>query len=278
VLLSDARKQKSLTIHFSLPIVSILFLTQLMMSFQSHWRALAAAVMFLTRLPLPERWQYDPSYLRSAYFPLVGLFIGIFAALCYSVASIIWPQSIAVALSMAITIWATGAFHEDGFADSCDGFGGGWNKEQILKIMQDSRLGTYGCTGLLLILALKFLALNALPAEKLVVALLIGHSLSRLLSISHLYDLSYVRFEGKSKPVGTQLGSGELGWATLSVAGLWILIPLSSLIAILTVLLIWRFWFGRYMRRWIGGYTGDCLGASQQVSEVLIYLILAASW
>lgn len=247
-----------------------------MPSLNHHTRALAAAIMFLTRLPLPPRWQHPPEHLQSAYFPFVGVLIGGFAACCYWLASLLWAHQLALLIAIAATIWATGAFHEDGFADSCDGFGGGWDKEQILRIMQDSRLGTYGCTGLLLILGLKYLALIQIPANQIIAALLIGHSLSRLVSISHLCDLPYVRFEGKSKPVGTTLSLRDLALATLSIAALWLLLPLQTLGILALTLTIWRFWFKRYMQRWIGGYTGDCLGASQQVSEVLIYLVLAS--
>jgi adenosylcobinamide-GDP ribazoletransferase len=108
-------------------------------------------------------------------------------------------------------------------------------------------------------------------------AFLLGHSLSRLVSISHLSDLSYVRLEGKAKPVATFLSYPQLLAATVSIAPLWFLIPGEKLLPIAAALLVWRFWFNRYLQRWIGGYTGDCLGASQQVSETLIYLVLAAS-
>jgi adenosylcobinamide-GDP ribazoletransferase len=243
------------------------------------WRSFAAALMFLTRLPLPSRWQFEPVHLQAAYFPFVGLCIGGFAALIFALSSQIWSPSLAVLISMVATIWATGAFHEDGFADSCDGFGGGWDKQQILRIMQDSRLGTYGCIGLMLILAVKFLSLQSITSSgSVLVALLLGHSLSRLLSISHLYDLSYVRFEGKSKPVATSLSGRELGYGLFSIAVVWLFVPINTLLIIFAILSVWRWWFTRYMQRWIGGYTGDCLGASQQVSEVLIYLILAAQF
>ena len=119
-------------------------------------RLFFTALMFFTRLPCPAWVGYSESYLNHSarYFPLVGVIVGGIGGLTFWLAQLIWPPSIAVLLSMLATIAVTGAFHEDGLADSCDGFGGGWGKEQVLAIMKDSRLGTFGAIGLGLILAL----------------------------------------------------------------------------------------------------------------------------
>lgn len=242
---------------------------------------LLVALMFFTRIPMPRWVPFDETRLNGAsrYFPLVGLLVGAVAALVYGVAVNLWSPALALVLATAATVLLTGAFHEDGFADVCDGFGGGWDREQVLSIMKDSRIGTYGTVGLGLLFGAKFFALEALDNAGLVVpALLIGHAWSRLLATSYLVDLAYVRedADSRAKPLATQLGMRQLGIAALLVAPLLLLISLWQLLWIAVALLIWRWWFGRYIKRRIGGFTGDCLGAAQQVAEVLIYLVLAA--
>jgi adenosylcobinamide-GDP ribazoletransferase len=239
------------------------------------------ALMFFTRIPLPRWVPFDAARLNGAarYFPLVGLLVGAVAALVYGVAVNLWSPALALVLATAASVLLTGAFHEDGFADVCDGFGGGWDREQILTIMKDSRIGTYGTVGLGLLFAGKFFALEALDNAGLVVpALLAGHAWSRLLATSYLVDHEYVRedTQSRAKPLATKLTLQQLGVAALLVAPLVLLVSLWQLLWIAVALLIWRWWFGRYIKRRIGGYTGDCLGAAQQVAEVVNYLVLAA--
>lgn len=238
------------------------------------------ALGFLTRIPIPRTVEHTPENLNDAarYFPATGLLVGIFAALIYTLATYLWTPAIAIVLSMIGTLLLTGAFHEDGFADSCDGFGGGWSREQVLAIMKDSRIGTYGAAGLGMMLALKFAALQALDGALLVPALLLGHCWSRLLATSYLFNFEYAREEGsKVKPLATKLSSNGLQIAMLTALPLVFLIEPLQVLGIVVALAIWRWAFGRYFTRRLGGYTGDCLGAAQQVAEVLIYLVLAAT-
>lgn len=237
------------------------------------------ALGFLTRIPIPRSVEHNAQNLNDAarYFPAVGLLVGGFAALIYTIAALFWPTGIAVLLSIIGTVLLTGAFHEDGFADSCDGFGGGWDRAQILAIMKDSRIGTYGAIGLGLIVALKFAALQSLTITAIVPALLIGHCWSRVLATSYLLDFEYARDDdSKVKPLATQLTPAGLQIAVLTGLPLIFLISLSQVLWLLALLMVWRWAFGFYFRRRIGGYTGDCLGAAQQVAEVLIYLVLVA--
>jgi len=124
-------------------------------------RYFLTAVLFFTRIPCPKWVDHSPEFINksSRYFPLVGMVVGGIGALGYFGSQFVLPIDIAIIISMIATVWITGAFHEDGFADVCDGFGGGWTKEKILTIMKDSRLGTFGVSGLIFILGLKFLAL-----------------------------------------------------------------------------------------------------------------------
>ncbi len=246
-----------------------------------EWDLLRTALVFLTRLPGGRNLPFNEDLLNGSarYFPLVGALIGLIGALVYGVAVLLFPTAIAVLLSMMATILLTGAFHEDGFADVCDGFGGGWQREQVLSIMKDSRVGSYATVGLFLLLSIKFHALEALDNAALVgPALVVGHALSRLLAISYLTELVYARDTDTSriKPMATRMSGNALRFAAASTLPLLLLISLWQILLIAVVLLVFRYGYGYYMQKRIGGYTGDCLGAAQQIAEVLIYLVLLA--
>ncbi len=253
-------------------------------------RLFLTAVMFYTRLPVPRWVGHEPDLLNRAtvYFPLIGWLVGGFTAAIYWGAALLWPPPVAVLLSTGAGVLLTGAFHEDGLADMCDGFGGGWTRARILDIMKDSRVGTYGVVGLGLVLATKVAALagaagsapGALPVPAL---LLVAHPLSRLTAVTFVRTLPYARedlADGKAKPVAQSLPNGRL-----AVAALLGLAPLLALVAwqrqpaylvVLLPLLILQLVLGRWFRKWLGGYTGDCLGAAQQLAEALVYLSLTA--
>lgn len=246
-----------------------------------EWDLLRTALMFLTRLPVGRGLTFNDELLNGSarYFPLVGLLVGALAALIYGIGVLVFTPSVAVLIAMASTVLLTGAFHEDGFADVCDGFGGGWQREQVLAIMKDSRVGSYATVGLFLLLTIKFSTLEALDSAALVgPALLVGHALSRLLAVSYLIEYPYVRDAetSKIKPLATQMSGNALRFAVVSVLPLLLLISMWQALLVCVVLLLWRYGFGYYMQKRIGGYTGDCLGAAQQVAEVLIYLVLLA--
>jgi adenosylcobinamide-GDP ribazoletransferase len=251
-----------------------------MIDWRRQYTLALIAIGFLTRIPIPRTIEHSPENLSAAarYFPIVGLLIGAFAVLVYRLSLQLWPENLAILLSMITTILLTGAFHEDGWADSCDGFGGGRDRDQVLAIMKDSRLGTYGTLGLMLILALKFMALQNLHNAALIIpALLLGHGWSRLLAVSYLFDFSYTReTASKVKSVAQQLTPNGLRIAVVSMLPLIFLLSFKQFLWVVAALLIWRWVFGRYITRRIGGYTGDCLGAAQQAAEVLIYLVLVA--
>lgn len=252
-----------------------------------EWRRLLLAVGFFTRIPVPNFTDFAEEELNHAakYFPLVGILVGLVAAVAFYVASLLLPQSLAVIVSMAASIYLTGAFHEDGLADSADGLGGGWERERILTIMQDSRLGTYGAIALFLMLFAKFQILNAMHPLVLVLALISAHALSRLAAVWVMRYASYVKFAGKSKPLATTLSGLELGVANLFgllpfvlVLALlilsnhgWQVVVQLILMTMLPVLCVWWWWLAK-IKRWIGGYTGDTLGAMQQMTELMFYL------
>lgn len=242
------------------------------------------ALQFFTRLPVPRWVGFDPQWLHHAsrYFPAVGMVVGGCGALVYSLAVMLWPPVIAVLLSTAATICMTGAFHEDGFADVCDGFGGAMTPERVLEIMKDSRVGAYGAIGIALLLAIKSAALSLLVPSLAWVALLAAHPLSRLAAASLIRFLDYAKAEGKAKPLAQHMSTAEFMIAIFTVAlPLGVLawsgaLPWKALVAVALVTVGVVMWMARLFRRRIGGYTGDCLGAVQQVTEAVFYLATLA--
>ncbi|GGI54336.1 adenosylcobinamide-GDP ribazoletransferase [Oxalicibacterium solurbis] len=246
-----------------------------------QWRLFCIALQFFTRIPVPRSIGFDPQWLQQAlrYFPAVGIVVALITSLVYIVATLLWPQTIAVLLSMIAGIYLTGAFHEDGFADTCDGFGGGTSAERVLEIMKDSRIGAYGAIGIMMMLALKATTLVSLPPPTVVAALLIGHPLSRWMASALVWQMEYAKMNGKAKPIAEQMSNAEFGIATAIV-----LLPIAT-IGCLTSWIAWdgivvgvvlaaaaSYRLARLFDRRIGGYTGDCLGAVQQVAEVAFYL------
>lgn len=250
-------------------------------------RFFLTALGYFTRVPLPSplaRWVgYEPRYLNAAarYFPLVGLLVGAVAAFATWGALQWWPPGVAVLLGMAVTLLLTGAFHEDGLADCVDAFGGAWQREDVLRIMHDSRIGAFGAIALVVALLLKWQLLVAIGARsglaELLLVLVTAHGASRAMAVSYLATLDYVRDEGKAKPVAQRPGSAGLAFALLCGAAPLVLVSPAFAGVTLAALAILRFLLGRYFVRRIGGYTGDCLGMAQQLAELVIYLV-AAAW
>lgn len=257
-----------------------------------EWILLLVAVQFLTRLPVPPFKNYEPQWLHqsSRHFPAVGLLVGLLCAGVFWLASVLFTPLVAAVMSTAFGIKLTGAFHEDGLADSCDGLGGGLTRERTLAIMKDSRLGTYGVLGLVSALLLKIALLAAMPLTVAIVALIIAHTASRLFCISLLTLLSYGGEieHAKAKPMAQQLtplqGLFSSGW--LLVAGILVMvifprviqqIKLGQWLAALFLALFATDYMRRLLRRRLDGYTGDGLGATQQLSEMAIYAGLAAA-
>jgi adenosylcobinamide-GDP ribazoletransferase len=247
-----------------------------------------AALMFYTRIPVPKSALHSQSVLDSSrkYFPLIGIIIGFIAAAIFLIVNQVFAAALSIAISMAFSLLATGAFHEDGFADSCDGLGGGWSKEQVLTIMKDSRLGTYGAAGLIFILGIKFLALLDIAESDdtllFLAACVAAHTLSRMLSSSMIDWFDYVQDidSSKIKPMTEQTlaANGKLLSVVITSVPIILLAgmaPVATLIACLASSAI-ALGFMAYARYRIGGYTGDVLGAIQQLSEVTFYLSLAA--
>jgi adenosylcobinamide-GDP ribazoletransferase len=239
---------------------------------------LLLAVQFLTRLQLPADVGFTPERLAATprYYPLVGFLIGAIGAGVFWLTDVIFPTSVAVLLSMAATLLATGAFHEDGLADLADGIGGGVTRERALEIMKDSRIGTYGACALFVALGLKAAVLLSLPASFFPIVSIVGHALSRSSSVLTIATSRYVRDEGTGKQVATGVSTCGLFFALLISAGAAALFVLATSwqtgLAALAGLILGHFAARICFERKLGGYTGDCLGAVQQASELGFYL------
>lgn len=247
---------------------------------QKQWKIFLTAIMFYTRIPVGniKGWNEEMLNKSTRYFPLVGWIVGAVGAAVFWLAAHWLPVSVAVVLSMIATILLTGAFHEDGFADFCDGFGGGYTPERILTIMKDSRIGTYGTLALLLMLGTKFLTLQHMDSVRIPVIIFAAHALSRVFPVLLIYSSAYARLDAssKTKPVGKADSV-----SSLLIALLFGLLPMALLqwfeiILALTVLFALSFFFRNYITRKLGGYTGDVLGALQQLCEVGFYLLILA--
>ena len=246
----------------------------------SELRLFLVAVQFLTRLPVPSQPSFEPAWLdRSAkYFPLVGLVVGSLCALVALAAASIWATPIPAVLAVGAGILITGAFHEDGLADTADGLGGGLTRERRLEIMKDSRIGTYGASALITVLLLRIACVASLPVEQAVAALVAAHCSARL---APLLMIRLARYAGdpaasRLKPLATRLGGLELAFACLVAAAVTIVAlgPVSALASLLLAVVLAGA-VARLAVRLIGGYTGDVLGAMEQMAEVAVLMAAA---
>jgi adenosylcobinamide-GDP ribazoletransferase len=249
-------------------------------------RLFFVALQFLTRFPVPRWVGFEPAWLHASarHFPAVGALVGGVSAAVLAGAALLFPVPVAVLLSMLASVLATGAFHEDGLADTCDALGGAVSRERALEIMKDSRIGTYGAVGLWMALGLKAVALAALPLALSVPALVLGHTASRAAAVVLMRWLPYAGdvAHAKAKPMAHRVsGAGALvalGWVPAVALGLWLggamgaaFIGLAVGAAALAAAVCARWWHRR-----LGGITGDTLGATQQIAELSLLLAVLA--
>ncbi|MDW6004234.1 adenosylcobinamide-GDP ribazoletransferase [Vibrio mangrovi] len=240
------------------------------------------SLSFFSRIPVPASVPYSTERMNQSgrYFSLVGLLLGLICYGVYSVFLLVLPEHISVLLMICVSLLLTGAFHEDGLTDMADGIGGGMTTERRLEIMKDSRIGTYGASALIMALAVKYSVLSYLALHtSMLQVLLVGYALSRAIAASLIYDMPYVSDSNtsKSKPLASRQTIYELGillfFGIISCIGL----GLSILMIMGCVCFLLRFGLKWWLLRRIGGFTGDCLGGVQQIMELTIYLVLAAS-
>ncbi|MDR0440261.1 MAG: adenosylcobinamide-GDP ribazoletransferase [Candidatus Accumulibacter sp.] len=238
---------------------------------RSQLEVFFAVIRFFTRLPIPG--EDDPGMLAKGmrYFPAVGLIVGALAALVFGFAAFLWPKPLAVLAAMVAAILVTGALHEDGWSDMIDGLGCGGERDESLAVMRDSRIGNFGAAALILLLLGRFLALVEIDMLLVPVALIAGHTVSRLCAVGVFQFLDYARPDGMASPFTEKLDRNDLIFAGVTALLPMLLLPLSQSIPALLFAAGAAFWLWRTLRQRIGGYTGDCLGGMQQLAEVAFY-------
>ena len=232
------------------------------------------AVQFLTRLPVPRSLNSSENNIgkAAAFFPLVGVIVGGGAALVFLGLQRILPLPASVFCAIVFAAFLTNGFHEDGLADSFDGFGGGWTKDRVLEIMRDSRIGTYGTLALIFVILGKLNFLSVLPQGQIWRWLVVAHTASRWTILPLCAWLPYARAEGQGKLVAKRVGALQIITGTVTLLLVLILLPLqAALVALLATSLV-TLLSGLYFRARIQGITGDCLGAANQLTEVGLYL------
>lgn len=256
---------------------------------RSGWLGFLDAVQFLTRVPVPAsaRSNAGDALARAAgFFPLVGLLIGGAAAALNRLLLFHLPRPVAAIAVLGFLVGVTGCLHEDGLADAADGFGGGWSREQALAIMRDSRIGSYGAAALTLSLSARWLLIASLPSADAARYLIAAHVLCRWTALPLGYWLPAARSAadraggaqtgekgaGQGALLAGRTGRGALLAGSLAAMGIAAAMlrrrSLGPLLGALGVTLL----TGMYYRRRIGGVTGDCFGATNQIAEIAVYL------
>jgi adenosylcobinamide-GDP ribazoletransferase len=255
-------------------------------------RRVLVALQFLTRVPLPRGLGFEPAWLQQSlrHFPLVGALVGAVAAGVLCGAMTLFPPAVAVGLALAATLWLTGGLHEDGLADTADALFGAASRERALEIMKDSRIGSYGALALVMTLGLKAAALVALldvDRDRPLVtaaALVWAHAASRMAPLWVMQRLPYAGdpAQAKARPLTVAPGGASLavaaGWLAVIAVALAMVsgeaLPLAAAASAGVVVMLLCV---RRLRRRLGGFTGDTLGAAQQWVELASLLAWLAA-
>ena len=251
------------------------------------------ALEFLTRIPIPVASHFDPAWMSRCvrYFPWVGVLIGACGALVWWALQPALSPWLAAALAFTATALITGAFHEDGLSDYVDGIGGGQSREHTLTIMKDSRVGSFGALALILVTVIKIAALASLRVADAILVLIFAHAAARASAVTVMASLPYARDDATSKvkplAMGVTWSEVVVSWlptvalVALSVTsaatcGLSNQAPIALLTAMLAAGIVTTA-LALQMKRRVGGYTGDALGAVEQCAEAAV-LVVCAAW
>lgn len=251
-------------------------------------RLALVALQFLTRVPVAKLGRWDDAWLNDCvrYFPLVGAGVGAFGAMVLWAAGQVWPAAVAAVLAVAATAWLTGAFHEDGLADTFDALGGTVSRKKALAILKDPRIGSYGALALVLVTLARVAALAALAqsdVERAVLALVLAHGLGRVAPVVVMAALPYAGDieHAKARPLATAVRPVNLrialAWGGLGILLVsWSTAALAQAFGALAAVLLVAWLMTRWLHERLGGYTGDTLGATEQFGELAVLLVWAA--
>lgn len=250
------------------------------------WAPPLLAVQFLTRIPVPGVNGLSTEVVRIGlgqavgWFPLVGSLIGGITALIVLVGEGFWPRAIAVIIALIVEARLTGAFHEDAVADFCDAFGGGFTRDDTLRIMKDSRVGSYGALGLMLAVLLRTVSIVALDQAILIATIIAAATFGRLLVVILMATTTPAAVTtGLAKDIGGQIGVRQWGLAVvLALPSLGLLGWLTPVAALVTLLggMIFLIWFRALLIARLGGSTGDCLGFAAYAGQLILLLAATA--
>ena len=242
-----------------------------------------AALQFLTSIPLPGRREVSPEELgrSTAYFPVIGLIIGIILAGLNWLLNLILPPAVVNALLIVVLVAITGALHLDGFVDTCDGMAGHKTVEDRWWVMHDSRAGAFGIIGVVLLLLVKYVSLSSIPETFMMPTLLFMPVVSRWAMVYAVFAYPYARPSG----LGTAFKQNTR-WPQFTAATLISLVVASALFpffSIMGLLLICGIWiitvlFSVYLKRKFAGLTGDTYGAINEVAEVMALVFASLAY
>ncbi|MEK6568255.1 MAG: adenosylcobinamide-GDP ribazoletransferase [Candidatus Omnitrophota bacterium] len=236
------------------------------------------ALQFLTRIPVRIKDKIEPrDYGYSmAWFPAVGLILGLLLALVFKLAICWFNPAIAVLLTITAYMFLTGALHVDGLSDTCDGlYGGKGDKVKILEIMKDSRIGTIGALALVLDMAFRFALLYSLPVSRIPASLILMAVLGRWGQVLFSLNAPSARQEGRGGYFSGSLTPGIFGFSSMIMLGICLfLLKLVSLVLLLVFLILIIRIAKNYFRRKIGGITGDTIGAVNEITEIFVLFFM----
>ena len=231
------------------------------------------AIQFLTRLPVPRvRFDSDSLARAAKFFPVVGLIIGLGASVLQRITAPHLSHPLVALLVLTFLILITSGLHEDGLADTADGFGGGWTREQVLTILRDSRIGSFGALALVVSVLARFLLLSTLPVNRFTAFIVSAHVLCRWTTLPLSYFLAPARKgDGQGARIAQKISLASLLLGTLlSFAIVFYFMRIEFWIPVFVTLVITAL-SGLYYSRRIGGVTGDCFGATNQLTEIAVY-------
>ncbi len=243
-------------------------------------------VQFLTRIPVPNgNNPSDPKVFQRVvlFMPLVGMLVGLITAGVFVLCQFFFNALLAATIAIAVELLVTGAFHEDAVADYFDAFGGGWTKDDILRILKDSRIGSYGATSLIMALILRILTIACLDGILFqIVVITASASIGRLATVISVGILKPLESrEGLAKEAGHNAKISDVIIAALLILPVFViwgyLTPIKMLISLVVIAVLLAIVL-RKINKLIGGITGDCLGMICYMAQIIVLLVSAADW
>ncbi len=240
------------------------------------------ALSYFTRVPIPAYIRFDNEQFHkaNAYLPIIGAGVALVMAVLFYLLQTLFSLPVSLILMLIGGLLLTGALHEDGFADCCDGFGGGYSVTQRLKIMKDSQIGSYAGIGLIALFLLKLnllIEIATLGETVLFIALLISQVLSRYSALCLMQSLPYVRLQdgGKVQGLAIKLSARYFIFASLCTVAVLFFVSLINALFIMSITAFITLLLRALFIKNIEGYSGDCLGFTQQCIELTLLLLLS---